>query len=585
MYNTDQALLVRALNSTRQTYFPTYVGLRLIGDQLPSDLNGYLGRMLSRRLKSGDSWRFKHFKLYKGSVRTEGKVIHEYRDCLASSPITALAEVYILALMADDPRFMVSDRIFSYRWPKNYSSGGSYAFFVEGYKQRNQDIAVALKNSDSVAVVTDIKSFYPSATKERVLSALTAILGKTNQAKQDHTDAFLGFYTHMLDACHQGIPIGPASSHVLGHLVLRSVDQELTERFGSSYFRYVDDIVVVCPKSEKAVINKVIEDCLERHGFSTNRDKTVELDGQTWEQSLIRPDIKTDDNFRVFTSDLAIYLEFNPNNAEPLKSLFFDNGLSIPVSRLLALSSYSRYRRFLRNWKHPSKIIHYFSILRMKNEDFLMRGLRLKATYEGALSDLILEPEEQEASLRRWQVQRIRRIVNTLFYLRDFGEWKENAWLFNKLPELIEQQALADALATATINPVLPFYGRGPGAFSELWSEYGKSNASFEWPEAGLVHAEVDSLISLQLHGVVSHDLIQIPVVDSDFSRTRILSIVNQETPKKRSNPDFSFEDEFESLRLGVSNAALSELARTRYSLSEGTALEALTLLSSEYRS
>jgi hypothetical protein len=583
MFHKYQTLLVRALNATRQGYFPTYVGLRLVGDQLLSGGGGYLGRMLITRLTSGDYFRFKRFKLYKGSLRTCGVVSHQYRDCLAPSPATTIAEALMLAIMSADPVFRVSDRVYSYWWPRTHLSGGNYEYFVEGYKRRNNEVAEALKRPDSVAVVIDIKNFYPSVDRGQVDSALKTILAGAEKTLHTYAEAVLGFYTQMLTAGEQGIPIGPASAHVLGHLVLKQVDKDLTERFGKNYFRYVDDIVVVCAESKKAATRRIIEDCLKAYGFSPNIDKTAELDHPTWERNLLRADISSIEDFRTFTSDLTAYLAFHPDRADSIKALFSEQGLTVPVSRLLALASYSRFRYyFLRRWKSLSGMAHAISMWRAIDEDFLRRGLRLKVTYERELSELLNEPIENEPSLRRWQIQRIRRVLNTLFYLRDFSEWREKVGQFEQLPELIEQQALAEALSSGVVNSVLPFYGRGPAAFSELWSEYGQGRASLQWPTQGFMVAEIDSLITLRLYGVIPPELAEI---GEDLPGSRLMRAVNQDNPIHRSNPDLSFDDEFESLRLGVTNLDLSILARTRYSLSEGTALEALTLTGSEYLS
>jgi hypothetical protein len=125
----------------------------------------------------------------------------------------------------------------------------------------------------------------------------------------------------------------------------------------------------------------------------------------------------------------------------------------------------------------------------------------------------------------------------------------------------------------------LPFYGRGPAAFSEIWLEHGKSSAKFATPQT-INNAEIDALVSLRLSGTISSETIQsIQINDS-----RLYNIVNLNT-SSRTIPDLSYEDEFESLKLGTSEQEISELAQTRYSQSEGTALSALSLLSSEYRS
>lgn len=582
MFGIDQTLLIRALNSSRQTYFPSYIGLRLIGDQLPPGENDYLQRLILRRLSSGDAWRFKRFDLYKGSVQSRQGVEHVYRDCIAPSPLTAIAESLVLALLSANPVFAVTPRAYSYRWPPSEKSGSSYEFFAEGYKQRNVEIAAALSAPNQVAVVTDIKSFYPSARNEQVESALKQLLDKSDGEFKLWGDAILGFYSQLLIAGGNGIPIGPASGHVLGHIILQDVDKELTSKYGARYFRYVDDMVIVCHKDEEIVVRRDIQRCIEQHGFLLNTDKTVAINATEWHHNILRSDVPDEDSFRSFSGDLTVYLAFHPDRAESLKNMFAEAGLSIPVGRLLALSSYSRFRYFLGRRKTRSGLAHAISLVFTTNEHFLQRGLRLKSMYESSLSALVDEPVELSTNLRRWQVQRARRVINSLFYLREFSEWHIPRGTFDVFPELLEQRALAEALSSGIVNPILPFYGRGPAAFSELWTEHGQSDAALLPPETELNSAELDGLITLRLYGTI-------PAISTQSignrADERLLHIVNQSESIARIKPDLSFEDEFESLRLGTSDQDISALARTRYALSEGTALEALSLLSSEYRS
>jgi hypothetical protein len=578
MFDIDQTLLVRALNSTRQTYLPTYVGLRLIGTQLPSGGNEYLQSIIVRRLNSGDPWRFREFQLYKGTVYNGGVPSHEYRNCIASSPLTSIAEALVLTLLAANPSFQISPRVFSYRWPKSTKSGLNYEFFAEGYKRRNEQIARALSRPNHLAVVTDIKKFYPSANKEKVFSMLAKALKGAGQAFGEHSNAVLGFYEQLLSHSKSGIPVGTASSHVLGHLVLRDVDAELTKEYGDNYFRYVDDIVVVCHSSDELSVKKKVQDCIELHGFLLNADKTLSIDSQSWHRNIMRDDVVFEDSFRDFSKDLGVYLAFHPGRAESLSRLLTGSGLSIPVGKLLALSSYSRFRYFLK--KSKSGVSKNIGLLLAKNEDFLSRALSLKKVHEETLSSLIKEPVESSENLRRLQVQRIRRVLNVMFYLRDFNEWKSDE-IFDRLPELVEQKALASALYSGNVNSILPFSGRGPAAFSELWAEHRNDNATFEKKEA-LGSAEIEALTVLKLHGVIHQTSLE------DFyghKDSRLMRVVSERGLTARSKPDLSFEDEFESLCLGASSYEISELTRSRHSLTENTALEALSLMSSEYRS
>lgn len=578
---TSEILLARALNSTRTTYFPSYVGLRLIGSQMPIANSGYLEKMIVRRLRAGEMWSYRPFKLYKGTVSQNGEQSHIYRDCLASSPTTAIAESIILAMLANDPAFAIPTRAFSYRWPKSPYSGVSYEYFVSGYNQRNIEISEALVTG-KVAVVTDIKGFYPSVSEDQINAALKGRLNSDNSRLHDSSEQIIDFYGCLIKAGGKGIPIGPASSHVLGHLVLENVDKELTSRYGKNYFRYVDDIVVVVDQADRDNAEKDIETTLKRYGFECNADKTVVLEIQSWNDRVLRSDIIGPDTFRAFTNDLTAYLAFHPNHAEEIKAAFASNGLSIPVGRLLAISKYSRYRYFLRKRKSKQGLSHALSIWLSNIKDFVDRALKLKANYEQTLTSLLMEPRETSVSLRRWQVQRVRRIINTMFYLRAFEEWGAKYDEMREFPELIEQHALAHALNVGSVNSILPFYGRGASAFAELWGEYGNGVASFDWPNDGLNSAEIESMVTLQLHGTL--DPIEQKLYGNQ-THARLMGIASNDYPKKRTIPDLSFEDELESLRLDIGNKDLSSLLKTRYSLTEGTALDALSLMSSEYRS
>ncbi|MDP1614210.1 MAG: RNA-directed DNA polymerase [Methylococcales bacterium] len=329
---------------------------------------------------------------------------------------------------------------------------GSTIFF-DGYNQRNLDIATSLnKNPDQVAVVTDLKQFYPSAKKELVESALKSRLNNSGKELGVLGDAIFEFYSQLLSSGGNGIPIGPASSHVLGQLVLQEVDSVLTQKYGDKYFRYVDDIIIVCHENEAESAKRDIQDCIEGHGFSINADKTAITSGIEWKHHILRSDVSEEDNIRLLSSDLAGYLAFYPDRADELNKMFVDVGLSIPIGRLLTLSKYNRFRYFLFRKKA-------FNLVFSTNTDFLKRGLRLKKVYEDTLSEFIRLPAESLPNLRRWQVQRSRRVINSLFYLRNFDEWKNPSGTFEAFPELVEQRALAKALSSGNVNPILPFYG------------------------------------------------------------------------------------------------------------------------------
>lgn len=574
----DQTLLVRALNSTRQSYFPSYVGLRLIGKNLASDASAYLHQLLVRRLKSCENWSYKSFQLYKGTKFANGKQEHEYRDCLAPSPSSALAGALVLGLLAKSQAFQVSPRVYSYRWPASVNSGSSYRFFAEGYKARNREIFNALQGSDNIAVVTDIKRFYPSVKTDHVQKNLDELL-RLLPADQS-TDGISNFFRQLLCAGGGGIPIGPAAGHLLGHVALKKVDEQLEKRYGASYFRYVDDIVIVCDRNDRRSVEDGIRASVESSDLQLNASKTEILNRNEWQGNMLRSDIPEGDDFRSFTRDISIYLALYPDRAPKLAIRFLDAGLSVPLNRLKILAGYSPFIYFVRRWNKSTGMMRSLRILTLDLDYFLQRALALKKRYEDALKEICNEPE-LSPHLRRWKIQRARRVVNTLFYLRAFSEWQDREVVFSLFPELVEQAALAVALRTGAVNPILPFFGQAPAAFAELWHEHGGRPAILK-PETELTDPQVSSLVLLRLHGVISES--DLPTVSEGANR-RLLSATSDKTPIARTNPDLTFDDEFESLRLGTSGSEISELTRTRHSISEGSPLEALSLFGSEYLS
>ena len=176
----------------------------------------------------------------------------------------------------------------------------------------------------------------------------------------------------------------------------------------------------------------------------------------------------------AFSRDLTVYLALHPERATELKSMFGDAGLSIPIGRLLALSSYNRFRYFLGRRRARSGLLHAAGLVFARNEDSLERAIRIRNAYEISLRNLIDESPSIGTDLRRWQVQSIRRVINSLFYLRSFRSMRhstEKEFVCFVSPELVEQRALAQALSSGDVGTVLPFYGRAPAAPSRGFGE------------------------------------------------------------------------------------------------------------------
>ena len=575
----DELLLIRALNASRPLYFPTYAALRVLGQHQPQTGDGLLARATLRKMKSGESWRYRAFQMYKGTHLSVGPDQHEYRSCLAPSPTTALAEAAILQTLSTESIFAIPPQVFSYRWPRHPRSGWSYEYFAAGYKDRNSAITAALRDdSGSVAVVADLKSFYPSVHVKTLLATLEGLLARASGPAHESRKEITEFIRQLLDASPQGIPIGPGCGHFLGHIALRNVDRALYDKFGTRYFRYVDDIVLVVPKESRLQALAAITAAARGEGLLLNESKTVTLDIKRWESSVQAPDLQLDDSFAAFTSDLATHLAFHGGKADVFRDRFLTEGFSIPVSRLLALSRYSRFRYFLRQKGR----LHAASLFLNDVTTFVARAHKLRAAYEDKLRILVDDGRTAEPELHRWRSQRARRVVNVLFYLWAPGTWKSKMAIFEAFPELVEQRSLAASLANGDVGPILPFYGRGPAAFAEIWNENANGPAKFEWPATGLSEPEMDSLVTLSLTGAI-------PELPNEIIRhqkdSRLLRLGGANASTQRTSIDLSYEDEVESLTLRVGRDEVAALVKSRYAIQESSVLDALALLGSEYRS
>jgi len=94
---------------------------------------------------------------------------HIYREFFVPSPTTALVEANILTKLSALSQFQSSPAVYSYRWPRP-TSGRLFQHYFAGFSRRNEDITAALKSSkENVAVVTDVKSYYPSIRRGPLL--------------------------------------------------------------------------------------------------------------------------------------------------------------------------------------------------------------------------------------------------------------------------------------------------------------------------------------------------------------------------------------------------------------------------------
>lgn len=244
-------LAVRALNQYRSREVMTYLGLRYYLDNTAARSDDWAQRVATDLVLTRTDlpyFQAHHFK----EVDDTGAIFH--RPIFVPAPNEALAEAALLAECATHPEvFFPPDGVFSYRLSENSNSFGMYQYYFSGFQERQNAIKTTCQISSKGEVrYVDIKRFYPSITTDLA----HAVWEK--YTKQAHlTDRFVKLGQKLIEDHGKVTQIdgsseitgriltGPMFSHLIGNLVLRSIDEQLSKTAFAHYFRYVDDITLV----------------------------------------------------------------------------------------------------------------------------------------------------------------------------------------------------------------------------------------------------------------------------------------------------------------------------------------------------
>ena len=456
MHRYFEIVSVRALNNTRGLYAPSYLGLRLLLDSLPKEgYSDWGNRLVFRKLLTRTDWRYRSFQELK---EIDGNHAPVYRDFAAGSPLTLLTEATVLDLLAREPAFKTHPCAYSYLWPESNVSGRSYEFYLTGYDRRNRMVTRFLRDSpDDVAVVVDIKDFYPSVNQSSLLLKLRNRLSKVSSTGR--SQELLGFAESLLNVTPTGIPVGPKLGHLLGHVALEEVDQRLCSEFGQKYLRYVDDIVVVCHGSQVEHTFSQLQSAIEDEGLFIKERKKDVVPGHVWIRDVPQLDMtKNSPSLWSLLGSMSAFLVGNPQDFDELRHLFRASGFALPFTRLRAMSQYQRYVSFLRALL--KKPLQQLSRPRPgSHADLLSMASALR---EETLSNLRMVREEQpppDGMRRRWYVQRCRYLLNSMLYLVDPGEHSMLTALIPDMEEFQEYRLLLDAFAKEDATDLLPLHG------------------------------------------------------------------------------------------------------------------------------
>ncbi|MFH0957758.1 MAG: RNA-directed DNA polymerase [Pseudomonadota bacterium] len=562
-------IAVRALNYWRPMFLPSYLGMRHFLDQMGrGGPREFLLAFLHHKLPLRKQARYMPFTLFK-SINDLGDI--EYRKCFAASPTSAFAESLALYYLSSVKTLENKKNVYSYLWPKSEASGSSFRYFMEGFQAREYEVTNILRNNpQNVLLVYDVKKFYPSVKTDSVRNRLHAHLSDIDENKRRFV---LSVAEQLLVTAQQGIPVGPSVSCVLGNLAMEQVDDKLINAFGNGYLRYVDDIYLICTKDRVTEANELVGAAIRNEGLNVQEAKNDELTSNDWLVSC--PSIherRLAIRFQLHMERIRVFLLQKETRLESLKRSYRGEGFSLPLQRLAATASYTRWIKYILNrrtqsWKYlfdsEKKLLKSAHELR---EDFLHAAQQVAGWC----------PIPRQGMMRRRWVTRLRFTLNRLLYLCPRELYPQLLELMPSINEFYVHRQLLKALIKNDLDEIIQLPGPAVSTFASIWREGGDSPPLYT---KALLDAEgcFESICTLVSHGAIAPP--ENWVEKLTLERAELINFCRGYCPeKKRILGDRSFVDEIRSLQLGSEAEANANFLDWRYSDGEISHIDGLRL-------
>jgi hypothetical protein len=534
-------VLNRPVNALKKLYAPSYLGAKIRAAVATPALARITEISIQKRLNSSEGWAYKTFPVFKG-VGEEGV---EYRDYLAPSPITSAAEAFILHKLGAEISGLRSPRVFSYVISQP-NANHNYVHYLSGYERRNLEILGELSEGGDVALFLDVKGFYNSVDKERLIELLKAdpVFGR------GENEFAFNFVLQQLSCSPSGIPIGTELSHVLADIYLRSLDELLSKEHGTKYFRYVDDLTIVCKVEDVDRNERRIERLLADVGLSLNGKKREVLSRAQWADAMNTSPIEGQD-FYDYCFKVGEWMAGNREKTNWLDTELRNQGFQMPLNKILT-------------WKGGAAE----SETHLLTEKQIIDGLiNVRREYSSALEKIA---EGLANNPNRWYLQKTKRAINPLFYLLNKESYDSIIEASKESAALKSQEEVSRAMKGDDCRRLVQYPGVAVSSFCEIWkANHSPASRIKTFPEKLTSNVEVESATTLALFEVMEPH--------SDVMNSTLWKALRPDVPS-RGNGLPAFEAEIESIRIGISSERQQELLGSRLSPDEDLRLSALDL-------
>jgi hypothetical protein len=377
-------------------------------------------------------------------------------------PNEALAEAALLDACAQSGGiFSPSKSVFSYRLASADDLSGVYQHYMHGLRQRHEAIARTCKRSPEAEVLhLDIRRFYPSVTIPRATSAWLS--AAESQGMDRH---WIELGVHLLQAharasaTHDGhLLTGPMFSHLVGNLLLWSVDQTMSQ-LPVGYFRYVDDITLVGTAARLEDAMSTLKSSLDTLGLSLHDQgsaKWLRVPAKTWllgENDFLEP--KRVSSWTSLIGDLKRLLVFSPHLREPLSEALAAREIRLPVPDYTSMVQERGYKARLTELLSAAwfrQIVRKPSIPRIVDQ-----AIELRRQYEAEARQLLDTMRSADPFLAKRLLPKIRYRFGRLAYLGELAELRNLADAARAIPALKFQSAVARSIATGDVSEILDY--------------------------------------------------------------------------------------------------------------------------------
>ncbi len=483
---------MRSVNEYRRRDTLAYLALRYYLDSKAARTDRWVREVATDLVLSrthSSYYRAFHFK------DTDDKGEVKRRSIYLPSANEALAEAALLEECSRRPAaFLNPPVVFSYALNADESRSGIFRPYFHGLRERHEHIAGACEHyPGGIVQYVDIKRFYPSISGELAAKVWQeqCDIGRLSKRFRKVGEKLIADHAGTSEPEDGDILTGPMFSHLLGNLVLRKIDEDLSASLPVKYFRYVDDITLVGEKGAVKHSLGILKDRLEILGFKLHDDpspKSIEVSTTDWLKGRDDFSLRGDLNpWQRLINDVKLFLLLNPEQGEALQSAFRSESFRIPVRDYSAAaregSFLERVFRFAKRYWFRAKT-QALSI-----ESLLLRARLLRRKYKMEFRNLIESAAGLSGFARKRRIPQLRWRAGILIYLAEDAPLIQLASVASEFQELHLHSRVMKAVASGEIDELLPLGTNAAQAAAQPLRAAGK---------ACLIAGEVDTDVKKQ---------------------------------------------------------------------------------------